>query len=255
MHLLFLRRILSFCLVLVLTTALSLRGEDQRDWLESYYEHPTPELFVSQLREWSADGTLDNDGAKPALVAFISQVLRQNREKIAAWYTALQDLPPRQLQVLQTAMLFSRVSEADEILHDRFGAAYEKQRQEVGKILELPLDKEGTLDMLWGFFYATGSDEALRRIVLGFRFEYAPEKPKGVDVPEGYIPYYTALPTLAFDSLVSNGEKHPRIISTLREMLKDDETLSPAEKKGVQQVLDELANHGESSANPSPKTD
>ena len=215
------------------------KGEE-RDWLEFYYEHPTPERFVPQMKDWSADGTLDNELARPALIAFISQLIRQNPGLLKEWYSALSGLSPEQMQVIHTGMLFSKTAEADEIMRDLFGKEYEAQKQETKKILELPLDKEMTMDMLWGYFYATGSESAIRRLVVAFRFLEAPDKPPGVDVPEGYVPLYKVLPEFVHGSLVANGERHPRVVAILRALYEKDESLMKVEKEGVYRVLSVL---------------
>ena len=87
-------------------------GAAEKDFLEFYYENPRPEEFVAQMKEWSADGTLDNEFARPALIAFISQVIRENRDQLRQWYRDLAGLQPEQMQVLLTGMLYSRTSEA-----------------------------------------------------------------------------------------------------------------------------------------------
>lgn len=212
---------------------------EEKDWLEFYYENPRPERFVGQMKQWAADGTLDNDHAKPALIAFTSQLIRQNRERLREWHEALAGLTPGQMQVFRTAMLFSRTEEADTIMREAFGKAYDEQKRETQKILEMPLDKQDTMDMLWGFFYATGAEAAIRRIVVSFRFRDAPDDPEGVEIPKGYVPYYKALPQFAFDSLLANAERHPRVVEILREMLKEDGLLEP-EREGVRGVLSEI---------------
>lgn len=214
---------------------------DERDWLESYYESPNPERFVPQMKDWAADGTLDNDYAKPAVIAFSSQVLRQNRDRIASWYEDLAGLSPEHLQILHTAMLYSRTQEADEIMRERFGPSYEEHRGKAGKILELALDKRDTMDMLWGYFYATGSPSAIRRIVTTFRFREAPENPDGVEVPEGYVPLYKALPEFAVGSLLANSSRHPRIPQILRDLLGGDDSLMEVEREGIREVLKQLS--------------
>lgn len=241
-----LRRLISFLFVpLVLLFPLSAQepGDEEdaeRDWLEFYYESPTPDRFIPQMKDWAEDGTLDNDHAKPALIAFISQLIRQNREKLPDWYSGLAGLDPKQKQVMHTAMLFSRTEEADAILTEEFGQVYEDQKAETKKILEMPLDQRDTVDMLWGFYYATGSPEPIRRLILCFRFEDAPDKPDGVDVPEGYAPLYKELPEFAHNSLVANGERHPRLVEILKVLLEKDESFLEMEKAGVRAVLEEL---------------
>lgn len=222
----------------VLFPGLMLQAEEE-DWLENYYKNPTPERFVEQMKDWAADGTLDNEIAKPAIIAFTSQLLRQNRDRIESWYSALSGLSPSQMQVLHTAMLFSRTSEADGIMRKQFGKKYDEQKVETQKILKMPLDKPKTIDMLWGFFYATGSETAIRRVVAGFSFLDAPENPDGVEVPEGYLPLYKSLPTIAFNSLASNAERHPRVLEILK-ALNEGGDLSPREKEGVYDILSEI---------------
>lgn len=214
--------------------------DEEEDWLEYYYQNPTPERFVEEMKNWANDGTLENDGAKPALIAFLSRVLRDNREQIADWVDALSGLSPEQKQVLFTALLYARVSEADEIMTGLFGKKYQEQKVKTGKILELPLDKETTLDMLWGFYYATGSEHALRRIILCFRFEEAPEELEGANIPKGYLPYYKMLPQYAFESLLANAERHPKVLATMKDFLANDESLVDAEKEGIYDVLSEI---------------
>lgn len=213
---------------------------EEKDWLEFYYQSPTPDRFVTQVKGWAADGTLENNNAKPALIAFLSQVIRQNRARLEAWYGDLGGLDPDQMQVLHTAMLFSRTSEADGLMREVFGKAYDEQKQETEKILEMPLDKRSTMDMLWGYFYATGSERAIRRIVISFRFRDAPDKPPGVDVPEGHVPLYKQLPDFALASLVANGERHPRVVEILKDLLRKDGSLLEVEREGILEVLKEI---------------
>lgn len=215
-------------------------AEEERDWLENYYIEPDPDGFVEQMKNWAEEGVLDNELTKPTLIAFISQIIRQNRDRLDGWYDGLAGLTPEQMQVMHTAMLFSRTREADEIMTKVFGNKYTEQKLETQKILEMPLDKKQTPDMLWGFFFATGSEQAIRRIVLCFRFLDADERPPGVDIPEGYAPHYKQLPSFAFGSLVGNAERHPRILEILTDLYENGKDLVPHEKNGIYDVLSEF---------------
>jgi hypothetical protein len=104
----------------------------------------------------------------------------------------------------------------------------------------MPLYKNATMDMLWGYFYATGAESAIRRIVISFRFKEAPDNPAGVEVPKGYVPMYKELPAFASNALIANGERHPRVVEILSEMLEKDESLMKVEKEGVYDVLSVL---------------
>jgi hypothetical protein len=210
--------------------------DEKADWLEGYYLNPTPEKFVEQMKGWATDGTLQNQIAHPALIGFISQLMRQNREKIVVWAKELSALDQKDLVVFNTALIFSRTTEADNLIQQALGDKY-KEFEHPPKILELGLNEPPTMDMLWGFFYATGSENAIRKIIQGFRYEDAPLAPEGVKVPEGYTPYYTELPQLAFSSLYHNLNQHPRVMEICESFYQNDSTLLPMEKRNLYDLL------------------
>ncbi|MCB1076713.1 MAG: hypothetical protein KDM63_03195 [Verrucomicrobiae bacterium] len=216
---------------------------EEEDWLENYYLHPSPDQFVKRVREFSEDGTLANEGARPALIGFLSQVIRQNREKIAEWHGALRGLPPEEMQIVHTAMLHARISEADDILKEGIGEEeFKKAEEETPKILEMKLAQPHAIDILWGYFYATGSEAAIRRIVSCFIYEDAPENPEFAKVPEGYKPFYAELPEAAAWTLVSNATRHPKVMSILLDLDKKEDALSPTERRLLREkVFAEIA--------------
>jgi hypothetical protein len=216
---------------------------EERDWLEFYYEKPTPEQFVERIREFSQDGTLLNERARPALIGFLSQVIRQNREKVAEWHGALRGLSPEEMQIINTAMLYARISEADEILKEQLGEEeFTKAQEEAPKILEMKLAQKQTLDMLWGYYYATGSEAAIRRIVSCFIYEDAPENPEFAKIPDGFKPFYAELPDGAAWTLVSNASRHPKVMTILQDLDKKEDDLTPTERRLLRdKVFAELA--------------
>jgi hypothetical protein len=216
---------------------------EERDWLEFYYEKPTPEQFLERIREFSQDGTLQNERARPALIGFLSQVIRQNRGKVAEWHGALRGLSPDEMQIVNTAMLYARISEADEILKEQLGVEeFTKAQEETPKILEMKLAEVQTLDMLWGYYYATGSETAIRRIVSSFIYEDAPDNPEFAKIPEGYKPLYKELPEAAAWMLVSNASRHPKVLAILQDLDKKEDALTPTERRLLRErVFAELA--------------
>ncbi|MCB1231133.1 MAG: hypothetical protein KDN19_12735, partial [Verrucomicrobiae bacterium] len=220
--------ILFFCLAfsgMVQAQDEQLGRDTSADWLEYYYLKPKPDEFVKYMKSYSQDGTLSNENARPALIGFISQVIRQNRDKLEKWFYDLSGLPPEHMQVLTTAMLYSRTKEADQLLQDVFGDQFEKQKEELPKILELQLDKPHTIDMIWGFFYATGSENAVRRLVWCFNFVDAPKDPTFAKVPEGFSPLYRELPEAAAYTILSNAERHKRVREICKKLYEDEEAL------------------------------
>ena len=208
----------------------------ERDWLESYYENPVPGEFIPMMKEWAKDGTLQNQDAQPALIAFTSQLMRQNRNRVQQWWLDLKDLDAKDRVVFNTALVFARVGEADAIVKEAMGDKYD-EFDRPPKILEIPLEMRSALDMIWGYFYATGSEKAVRRLLMSFRFAEAPEKPEGVEVPEGYQPYYLELPELAFGSLLANMERHPKLVEICDKIYREDKSLHSLEKNSLHTLL------------------
>lgn len=213
--------------------------EKSKDWLEFYYLNPKPDEFISQMEAWQKEGVLRDFNVQPVLIAFISQLMRENREKIQPWWLSLKEMAPEDRAVFGAALLFARVGEADVIVEDALGKKFDDEERPP-KILEIPLDKTSTLDMLWGFYYATGSESAVRRIVKSFLYEAAPLKPQGVKIPEGYIPFYTELPRLAYESMHSNMLRHEALVLICEKILESDQSLTPPEKSNLYDLLSEV---------------
>ena len=217
------------------------QGEQDSDpdhnWLTFYYQNPEPEKVVEQLKKWSDAKVLSDERARPALVGFLSQVFRQNRDKIKQWYLDISDLPPEDLQTIRLALIFSRTSEGDEIIREEEGDEYVDRRPP--KVLEMPMTQLPTFDMLWGYFFATGSEEVIRRMVFLFRYEEM-DVGEDVDIPEDYAPLYEQLPDAAGWALASNAEQHPLVLEVLERYYQTAGALEPIERKGVRKVLSEL---------------
>ena len=214
--------------------------EAEKDWLEYYYENPSPERFVKEIKGFAEEDLLTNDLVRPALIGFMARVIRQNPQKLLTWYEELQELTQAQMQTFHTAMLYSRTKEADLILRQRFGAKFEEQKVELPEILKMPLDKAQTLDMLWGYYYATGSKNAIRRMVIAFRFDDAPDRPEGVNIPEGHRAFYKELPSDVFNMIGANAERHKKLRKILIDLYKNDKTLVPIEKRWLYDLISEF---------------
>ncbi|MEO0414705.1 MAG: hypothetical protein AAF226_07115 [Verrucomicrobiota bacterium] len=195
------------------------RGQNEPDWLESYYLDPKPDEFMTHLKQWAEDGVLQNHQSQPALIAFISQLMRQNRDKIESWTKSLEGMDEKDAVAYGVALMMSRTKEADAIIKQNLGADAPKNLQRPPKFLEMPLRTPATIDMLWGFFYATGNEQALRRISLCFIYEGMTDKPEGFEIPEGQTPIYKHLPEVAFISLSANAKRHPKVLEALEKFV------------------------------------
>ncbi len=207
------------------------------DWLTFYYLEPRPDQVVAQLKAWSSEGTLQNENARAPLTGFLSQVFRQNADQIENWYAQVKDLPPHDLQLINLAIWISATKESRELLQNKLPGIFDNKAPP--DILTLNLDSASALDLLWGYYFATGDSKALRRIVAIFKFADAPTKLKGLS--EDRVPLYTILPEAAKWSLSSNAEQHPEILKACKKMLLDGQ-LNPTEKKWLDESLQETEN-------------
>ncbi len=207
------------------------------DWLTFYYRNPQPAQLMPQLKAWSSEGTLQDQNARGPLLGFLSQVFRQNPDRLQTWYQQSVKLPAEDQELINMALWIANSKESQQLLEKELPKAF------VGKtppdILTLKLDASSTLDLLWGFYFATGDSKALRRIAGMFRYADAPKKVTGI--PEGRSPLYVVLPEAAKWSISSNARQHPKILADYKKMLISDQ-LNDTEKKWLDESLQEAEN-------------
>lgn len=204
------------------------------DWLTFYYRNPQPAQLMPQLKVWSSEGTLQDQNARGPLLGFLSQVFRQNPDRLQTWYQQSVKLPAEDQELINMAIWVSNTKESQQLLKKELPKAF------AGKtppdILTLKLDASSTLDLLWGFYFATGDSKALRRIAAMFRYADAPKQVTGI--PEGRSPLYAVLPEAAKWSISSNARQHPKVLADYKKMLLSDQ-LNDTEKKWLDESLQE----------------
>jgi len=213
------------------------------EWLSFYYTHPQPECFVEQIRAMSKAGYFEKDASRPPLLAFLGRVMAQNPDKIGAWMAALADLPVNDRDVLNTALWFSGTKEGARFLE------VNGIRQFAGKtppdILNMEIDSPAVLDMLWAWFFATGREEAIRRIVSAMnlsRYEGALDRYK--TAPKTEQARREAFMDSAYRSagwsLANNCRLHPRVREICEKLYRED-SLNTTERSLLGAVLAKAA--------------
>ncbi len=207
------------------------------DWLTFYYRNPRPDQLIPQLKAWSAEGTLQDQNARGPLLGFLSAVFRQNADQLENWYQQTLSLPAKDQELINMAIWISNSKKSQQLLKKELPQAF------VGKtppdILTLKLDSTSALDLLWGYYFATGDSKALRRIARMFRYADAPKKVDGI--PDGRTPLYTILPKAAKWSISSNAQQHPKVLEDYKKMLSSDQ-LNETEKKWLDESLQQAEN-------------
>jgi hypothetical protein len=212
--------LISLCFCLGVSPAYS------SDWITNYYEHPTPERFVSEVRDWSKTGMLA--GNKSAMLAvFLGRVMAQNRDQIVNWLTELQDLKGKDKETLLLAAYFSETAEAQSYLKGLEGT--EKYRGKPRNILEIEIKDPFILDMLWFDYFATGNPASIKRIVQALNLEKYFSVANVPPTPETDEEAFTLGWTFkaAMWSLESNARQHRRIAEILETLFLDGNLTQP----------------------------
>jgi hypothetical protein len=139
------------------------------DWLSHYYEHPTPERFVTEVQEMSKTGNLSNPKTAALISVFLGRVMAANPTKVDDWLSQLGELKGGDRQTLLAAASLSGTKGAQAYL-DRQADA-EGYRGKSFDIRTLEPKNPTILDMLWADFFATGEAVPIRRIVVALNYD------------------------------------------------------------------------------------
>jgi hypothetical protein len=220
-------------------TKVSVEAASSSKWLTFYYRKPEPERFVVEVRKMSKAEMLTKPGAEPPTLAFLSRVLAANPEKIEAWMKALADLPEGDKAELHRAIWFSDTKESKAYLKDKSVAKY--VNKDPPDILQMEIESPDVLDMLWGYFFATGEEAPIRRIVSAFNYStyfgaverYKSSKQTAEDKKNALN---DAIFRAAMWSLGSNCQQHPRVREHCDSLLKGN-GLNATEARVLKVVL------------------
>jgi len=207
------RLIIALLSLVAFQTALA--EKPSSNWMTFYYKNPTPDKFVEEVRSLTKAGMLKDENAQAPILAFLSQVMAANHKKIPDWLEAFSDLDKDQSRVLLAAAWYSDTDEARAYLEKHKVDDFLKSK--APKILEMDVTNPSILDMLWGYFTATGSEEPIRRIVSAFSLSkysgaigrYKTSEKTEQDKKEAYM---EATFQAAQWSLEANGRQHALVL-------------------------------------------
>ena len=222
--------------------AKSANGGGPQEWMSFYYRTPQPERFVTEVREMSKAGALSQENAEGPMTAFLSRVMAQNPEKIAAWMSDLSDLPERDKAALYKSIWLSDTKQGRQYLKDNGQVDFAKKTPP--NLLKLELDSTSVLDTWWGYFFATGDVAPIRQVVSAFNYSkydgalsrYEKSKKTDEDMKEAN---YDAIYRAGIWSLASNCREHPKVREICEDLLKSKD-LNAVEKEVLGQILSNL---------------
>jgi hypothetical protein len=196
------------CLSLAAFSALAEDGFG-RQWMESYYQHPSPEAFVQAVCSLNQDGYFNEPGQQATAYGFFSTVFQQYPKNVDSWLRATRFLPMNARRTLAIAAWAAGNPVGPRQVRETFGMYNYPVRADVDRILATgPLSADKTLvnsvdsmNLRWGAFLASG-DEKHIIIVL---------EALGSNEP--------GLATSARYALAQDAASNPRVLEICREQL------------------------------------
>jgi len=199
-------------------------AKSSTDWITFYYKSPSPERFVDELRALTTAGTFEDSKSHAPFIGFLSQVMAQNPESVEPWLKEFEDLDEQPRKLILAAAWYS----------DTDGAkAYFKEKKlenlaekDPPDILDLKVDNPSTLDMLWGYFLATGEEAPIRRIVSGLQLsKYAGaaeafKESQKTEEDKRKVWLYATFQAARW-SLTANSKQHPKVLEYCEGIIRD----------------------------------
>lgn len=147
--------------------------EDLSVWLTFYYLNPDPEKIPAAVLYMSETGLLDQQNKISPIFGFLAGAFQDNPNKVSIWINELESIKPDHFSVVVLGLWYAKlpnsremvyeILDSNEKLSERF--AYLKEGAPI-RITEIPIEQgPWVLDALWGQFFASGSSDAIERIV------------------------------------------------------------------------------------------
>ncbi len=225
--------------LILLTVSLTAVAKQAGDWLTNYYKSPNPQDFVVEVRKLGNAGILANPKHKEYVAVFLSRILAANPEKIIEWVESLKSLNEAEREPLIIALWLADTKESKAYLTSI--NALEVLSKKPTNYLEIEILKGETLDALWAYFFATGADEPIRKIVSALNYaEYAGSvdayKNSKKTEADQQRAWFDALFQSARWSLESNVRKEPKVAEICGRLIKEP-SLSKHERLWLSLIL------------------
>lgn len=188
-------------------------------WILTYYQAPSPERFVEEVRSMIADDVLKNAGSfEGRYVGFFTKIFLDNESSVEGWFKELEIFKNEQWLLVMAAAR----TRSDNLLNflEQNGLPREASK-ECKPILLEEWDHGYTLDMLWGCFLASGEEAPVRKIMAALNFaDYqgnaerlaARDADAEVTDEDHEAIHYEGLFEASFNSLHDMADDHPLLI-------------------------------------------
>jgi hypothetical protein len=170
-----LKKIVSIAsLALVIAGGLSAASPGRwEQWLNSYYQNPQPDQVVQAVYGLSDAGYFERQGAVATSIGFFSQVFAANPDRVDGWFARFSSLPQSEQRLLAGALWYAGNPKGERLLRDLAAdSAYRNYiarmiATNTGNVGATPVLSESSLNLRWGAFLASGSEQHVTSILTG----------------------------------------------------------------------------------------
>ncbi|MDR3090292.1 MAG: hypothetical protein LBU39_10820 [Desulfobulbaceae bacterium] len=191
-------------------------------WVTHYFQKPEPDFFEDSLKDAHELKALQNTRCVPTLIGFYAGMFQTDKDLRQPAATLNNDFPQVERHAILRGLRYSSKNDDDP-----------------APLLLEELDKAPLIvDMLWGYFYATGDEAAVKRIILALpwstmkREDVKDDKQKRLQWQAGVS---------AKRSLATQAARYQRVMEICKKEL-------PGEPPEIKPILQEVINQAESGA-------
>ncbi len=195
------------------------------NWIANYYQHPQPDLTGKMIQQLIKLNAFSQPTAAHPITIFLSQIFRQNPDKIADWLKDISTLNPDDQTALISAVWQANVPAGDAYLKSLAQGQTELaklattvQQSPRPAILTKVIDTPTVLDELWASYFATGNADYVKRIISTLD-QTDPLGQKGTDITTTDIDQALILGAAQW-SLASNAYQSPDVLKICETRLK-----------------------------------
>ena len=196
--------------------------QSDADWVTHYYRKPEPERFVEEVTRLGEASVLELEEINYVVLSFLSKIFADNPERVRDWFDQLQILKLKRWPLLFLAASYSRNDQVESFLEE---IGFSRDTFAEKSVLEQDWGSGEALDMLWGYFFASGEVAPIRRIISAFELaddfgaaeRFAESKQTKADEDAALR---DAVFQSAMWSLESNCSQHPLVLEHCERIVK-----------------------------------
>lgn len=207
-------------------------AEELLKWINDYRKHPDPDRLPVAVKAMSALGVTRDTDQSGVYIGFVAGVLGANPRIAESLITKMFPLPPENQVIVIKAIAYSGLPRwrdtmtkfvermpARKVLIDRYVFGNKPT------LTELNIkDDSSVIDLNWGYYFATGWEAPIRRIVASLALSLDKDK---VD--------YLTIGAMAKWTLAQNASRNDDLLTMLKKISNDTD---PKVRKPLAEVID-----------------